>query len=71
MKSYDEKDYVEVVDAEGNPLDGFANPVPKQWIGTDLLPAGAKAAKSGRAARSKPSADTPGDEDNKTESEGS
>lgn len=69
MKAYDEKDYVEVVGEDGNPIDGFAHPVPKQWIGTDLLPAGAKA-KSNRSGRSKPSADSSG-EDNKTESEGS
>lgn len=44
MKAYDAKDYVEVVGEDGNPIDGFAHPVPKQWIGTDLLPPGAKAA---------------------------
>ena len=37
-------EWVNVVDADGNPIDGFANPVPSSWIGTDLLPEGAKKA---------------------------
>lgn len=36
--------FVRVVDAEGHPIDGFADPVPEHWIGTDLLPEGAKEA---------------------------
>lgn len=36
--------WVNVVDADGNQIDGFANPVPSSWIGTDLLPEGAKKA---------------------------
>jgi len=69
---YDAKDYVEVVDADGNPMDGFAHPVPKQWIGTDLLPPGAKKKSGGRSSggRSTQPAATSG-EDNKTEPEGS
>lgn len=39
--------YVDVVDAEGEVMKGFENPVPQHWVGTDLLPAGAKA--KGRA----------------------
>lgn len=41
---YEEKDYVDVVDEHGVPLEA---PVPKSWIGTDLLPPGAK--KAGKA----------------------
>ena len=37
-------DWINVVDADGNPIDGFANAVPSSWIGTDLLPEGAKKA---------------------------
>lgn len=35
-------DFVNVVDAEGNPIPGFGSPVPATWIGTHLLPIGAK-----------------------------
>jgi len=50
MSAYTEKDFVDVVDAEGKPLGS----VPKAWIGTDLLPDGAK--KAGKSAKSdKPS----------------
>lgn len=52
---YKEKDFVEVVDADGHPVQGFASPVPKAWVGTDLLPQGAKA--KGRA-QAKPSTPT-------------
>jgi enolase len=34
--------FVDVVDEEGNPLVGFEYPVPEHWIGTSLLPPGAK-----------------------------
>lgn len=37
-------EWVHVVDAEGDPIDGFADAVPSSWIGTDLLPKGAKKA---------------------------
>lgn len=46
MAVYTEKDFVDVVDGEGNALD----PVPKQWLGTDLVPAGVK--KAGKASKS-------------------
>lgn len=46
---YEEKDFVEIVDGDGDPVEGFEHPVPKQWIGTDLLPAGAKK-KGGRSS---------------------
>lgn len=71
MAAYDAKDYVEVVDADGNPIDGFAHPVPKQWIGTDLLPAGAKKKGGARSGgRSTEPAASSGADD-KTEPEGS
>lgn len=38
MKTYTEKDMVEVVDEQGNDLPS----VPKAWLNTDLLPAGVK-----------------------------
>ncbi len=47
-----ESDYVTVVDKDGeNPLE---HKVPKQWVGTDLLPKGYKAqsAKAAKAADS-------------------
>lgn len=50
--------WVEVVSADGEPLEGFGQPVPSHWLGTDLLPAGAK--KKGRSSSSsskEPSAD--------------
>lgn len=34
--TYTEKDFVDVYDEQGNKLD----PVPKKWLGTDLLPTG-------------------------------
>lgn len=36
--------FVHVVDAEGHPIDGFSDPVPEHWIGSSLLPEGAKEA---------------------------
>ncbi|HQW74161.1 MAG TPA: hypothetical protein PLG46_08720 [Ornithinibacter sp.] len=42
--------WVEVVDADGEPIAGFENPVPSSWIGTDLLPEGAKKAGPKKAA---------------------
>lgn len=43
MKLYTAKDMVKVVDEAGNDL----APVPKSWLGTDLLPVGVKAKKGG------------------------
>lgn len=40
----EEVGFVGVVDAEGNPLLEFPHPVPESWIGTSLLPEGAKKA---------------------------
>lgn len=37
-------EFVHVVDAEGNAIEGFSSPVPSHWIGTDLLPKGTKRA---------------------------
>lgn len=37
-------EFVHVVDAEGNAMAGFSDPVPSHWIGTELLPEGAKKA---------------------------
>lgn len=68
--AYAEKEFVEVVDADGNPLDGFAHPVPKSWIGTDLLPAGAKK-KSGRSGGRSTEPSAPSGADDKTESKDS
>lgn len=48
--------FVDVVDAEGEKLVGFENPVPAHWVGTDLLPAGAK--KKGRSSTSSGSSST-------------
>jgi hypothetical protein len=45
---YEDKDFVEVVDAHGNAL---RNRVPKAWIGTDLLPEGTKQARATRQAQ--------------------
>lgn len=45
---YNDKDLVEVEDAEGNVL---PDRVPKSWLGTDLLPEGVKK-KSGRSTSS-------------------
>ena len=42
--------WVNVVDADGSPIDGFANPVPSHWIGSDLLPKGAKKASAKQAS---------------------
>lgn len=39
-----------VVDAEGNPIPGFEGGVPSHWIGSDLLPEGAKKASAKQAA---------------------
>lgn len=36
--------FVHVVDGEGDPIAGFEHPVPETWLGTDLLPEGAKRA---------------------------
>ena len=36
--------FVHVVDELGKPMAGFEHPVPSHWIGTDLLPEGAKKA---------------------------
>ena len=36
--------FVRVVDAEGRRIDGFIDPVPSHWIGSDLLPEGTKEA---------------------------
>lgn len=38
---YEEKDFVDVVDENDVPLEA---PVPKRWLGTDLLPPGTKKA---------------------------
>ena len=51
----DAKEFVEVVDGDGNPVPGFEHSVPKAWVGTQLLPAGAKA--KGRSKSSKSSGD--------------
>lgn len=50
MKTYTEKDFVEVVDGDGQPVPGFEAPVPASWVGTDLLPKGTK--KKGRSGGS-------------------
>lgn len=50
MKTYQDKDFVEVVDGDGNPVPGFEAPVPAAWVGTDLLPEGTK--KKGRSRSS-------------------
>ena len=42
--------FIDVVDADGAAMAGFENPVPAHWVGTDLLPAGAK--KKGRSGGS-------------------
>jgi hypothetical protein len=47
LKPYKESDFVDVVDAAGDPLE---HPVPKAWLGTDLLEAGVK--KAGKASKS-------------------
>lgn len=49
MKTYTDKDFVDVVDEAGEP----AGSVPKAWVGTDLLPAGVKPAKGSRQAKPK------------------
>ena len=51
--------WVEVVSAEGEPLPGFEQPVPSHWLGTDLLPPGAK--KKGRSSSSSSSSAPSGD----------
>lgn len=38
---YESKDFIDVVDEHDNPL---PDPVPKRWLGTDLLPPGVKKA---------------------------
>jgi len=35
-------DFVLIVTADGDPIPGFTEPVPSTWIGTPLLPEGAK-----------------------------
>lgn len=52
MTTYTDKDFVDVVDAEGNDL---THPIPKQWIGTDLAPDVKK--KSGGSSSSSGSGD--------------
>ena len=42
--------FVDVVDADGAVMAGFENPVPTHWVGTSLLPDGAK--KKGRSGGS-------------------
>ena len=37
-------DFVRIVNAAGDPIPGFTEPVPSTWIGTPLLPEGAKKA---------------------------
>lgn len=52
MPAYSAKDFVDIVDKDGNALD----PVPKTWLGTDLVPAGVtKAGKGGKASKSEES----------------
>jgi len=43
-------EWVNVVDADGNPIPGFEGGVPSHWIGSDLLPEGAKKASAKQAA---------------------
>lgn len=45
--TYTEKDFVDVVDEQGNELP----PIPKRWLGTDLVPAGVVKA-DGKSAKS-------------------
>lgn len=61
------KDYVNVVDGDGNPVDGFEHPVPKSWVGTPLLLPGMKAAKKAPRTSAAPVAGG----DDKTGPEGS
>ncbi|MGG5257465.1 hypothetical protein [Phycicoccus avicenniae] len=44
----DKVKFVDVVDADGEVMPGFEHPVPEHWVGSDLLPAGAK--KKGRSS---------------------
>lgn len=55
---YESKDFVDVVDGQGRTQPA----VPKAWVGTDLLPEGTKAAKSGRSRQqqSAPAGDSGG-----------
>lgn len=54
MPLYKDSDLVDVVDENDVPLEA---PVPKKWIGTDLLPAGTK--KAGKKAADKKTGDDP------------
>lgn len=40
-------EFVDIVDGNDKPIAGFEHPVPSHWIGTDLLPEGAKKAPKG------------------------
>ena len=40
---YKDEDYFEIVSPEGLAYPEFPHPVPKAWVGTDLVPRGAKA----------------------------
>lgn len=42
-------EWIEVVDASGDPINGIADPVPSHWLGTDLLPEGTKKAPATKA----------------------
>jgi len=53
MPAYTDKDLVDVVDENDQPLGSF----PKAWVGTDLLPAGAK--KAGKASSSSEKVEIP------------
>lgn len=53
----DKIEFVRVVSADGDPLAGFSDPVPSHWIGTDLLPEGAK-----RAPKHRQDQDADGDD---------
>lgn len=64
MKTYTEKDMVDVVDEAGNDLSA----IPKAWLGTDLVPAGVKqkskssGSSSSSSSSSTPAARQPGEE---------
>ena len=51
--------FIDVVAADGVVMAGFENPVPSHWVGTDLLPAGAK--KKGRSGGSSGPSTPPAD----------
>lgn len=59
--AYEEKDFVEIVGENGEALEGFEQPVPKKWIGTPLVPSGAKAKSAARASRAAKQDDPPKD----------